>query len=332
MADPNELSETEKELHEAMKTEAPEAEDAEIAPEPGDEAEPEAAAPERDDKGRFAKKDAAEPEKAEGEPEDKPAAEDEASKKGMVPIQALDSERSKRREADTENAGLRQELDQLRAMLQQMQQPQQQTAQQAPEKMPDPVLDPEGHEAWLARKFEAMQQPYRQQQEQSRLQQQQQAQKTALLNFAKTHEDDFRGKYPDKDYDGALNFARQRVASNLRLMGYSAPEVEALVHQQEIATAAMCRERGLHPAAYVYNFALDNGFTEAAKAAPVEADEGENISRLEDARQRTATTANASGSARVAEKSADELARMSEDQLAKYAKDNPEAFKRAMGA
>lgn len=328
MADSTKLTESEQELVEAMKA-APETE----AEDTGDdyegddgeaEGEVEEPGPKRGPDGKFAKKEAEADDEGDDESEGEEAEPEVAAKPGMVPLQALASERQKRQEVDAEAAQLRAELNELRQMVSQFQQPQQHP-QQAPDEMPDPVLDPDAFKAWFAKREQALREPYaKQAEEQQRIQQQRQ-QIGELVRYAEAHEKAFKAEHADKDYEGALNFARQKVAESFRLMGEPEDRIPALVQQQELQTAAMAYERGINPAAYVYNYAKSNGFAEKAR-------DDDNIERLDDARRRTASTASAGGSARADEVTAESLARMSPEKLADFAKKNPEAFKRAMGA
>ena len=310
---PDELSDNETEMLEAMKAEPAAEEEIVVVDEETEAEEQEAAAEEttettaeRDEKGRF-----------------KPKVEKDEKPSPLVPIQALDSERGKRQESEASNAELRRELEELRQMVRERAEPQQETTVE----MPDPVVDPDGFRAAVNERLEKQAQPLNQLRELAVQQHQMQERDNKLFQYAKAHEQHFRTEYPDKDYDGALNFARSKYAENLKLLGYQDHELPAVISQQEREITALATQRGINPAAYVYNYAVSQGFEAQAKA---ETEPG-NITRLADAQKRTQSTAGASGAPRNEELSFERLATMSEGELAKLEETDPEAFKRALG-
>lgn len=314
MSRPDELSESETEMLEAMKGDPGTAEEETIVVDEETEAEEQEATPvDRDEKGRFKSK--AEESEAEADQEVEP----EAKEGPKVPLQALDSERYKRQEAEGANAELLRKIEALEAMVAQTQ-PQQPKPQ---DEMPDPVVDPQGFKTWLDARDQKQAEPMNQLQALAQQQHRQQAEMSQLRNYAAAHEDHFKKEYPDLDYDGALGYAREKAAQNWKLMGATDAELPGLVAQQEAEVTKMAAQRGINPAAYIYNFAVQNGYQAPAP------DTSGNITRLAEAQQRTQSTAGAGGQPRAEEYSVERLANMSEDELGKL---DPAIIAKAMGA
>lgn len=334
MGNPDDLTENEKELIEAMKSPPAEGEEVRFEDE-GDEGQEftEDEGPARDDKGRFAKKEAddpgpeSEPEKAaEPAPESKAEPDKDKLPDRMVPIQALDSERKRRQESDGENAQLRQQVAALEQRMAALTQPQQPAQQQ--DDIPDPITNEAGFKAWLLAQQEAAQRPYREMRERAAAAQRQEQEFATISNYTAQHEAAFRQQYPDNDYDGALDHAVKQVAHSLRMMGYSDADIPELVRRQQVETARMAYERGINPAAYVWNYAIQTGYRPVQKQ---DAD-GANVTRLAEVQQRTKSTASASGSARSDEITPEYLSRLSDAEFQRVYDKNPEAVARALGA
>lgn len=317
------LSEDEQELHEAMQvppSDEPEAEEAKTPP--------------RGPDGKFAKSEPEEPEaedeSEEAEPAQESAPEPEAEEpdKRYVPLDALHSERGKRKDAEAELADLRQQLQQLQQMVQRPQ-PQQPQPQAEAEEPPDPLVDKAGYDAYWHRKLAEVSKPIQEQREREQQQQQYQSAVQQLHQYAVEHEQEFRKEYGDRDYDGALGFMRDRTRKNLKLMGVPDGQLDQVLAQEEMKLTATAYQRGMNPAALVYNMALNSGFQPEAQASqPSEADK---VRRLGEAQKQTKSASGVSGAAREDEVSVEQLANMSQAELAKLTDKDPDLVRRLLG-
>lgn len=336
------ISENDQEMIDAMKV-SPAADEKVVVEDEGDEGQEfvtEEDGPQRGPDGKFVSKKAAkEPEEdageeagEEAEPDEEPAEGEQKLKPGTVPIQALDSERNKRREMDIENAALREQMSQLQAQLQALTAAQQpaQPAQPAAGELgaaPDPVLDPKAFSDWLAKREEALKQPYQEFQKAQQAQQQRQQALSTLTDYTTRHETAFRQTHPDKNYDAALQYAAEQVAEDFRMAGYPEAEIPAMVNRRRVEVAAQAYDRGIDPAGFIYNYAVRMGYKPPEQGQ----DDGDKIERLATVQQRTRSTAPAGGAARADEITAEALAKMSEAEFGRMWQKNPEAVKRALG-
>lgn len=320
MSDPNELTENEKELLEAMKA-APENDDSEaeaVEESESDAEEVQADGSERDERGRFKPKqkaeEQAEPEEAEPEPEEK--------HDRTVPLTVLMKERQRRSESEEQLRALREELSQLRETITP---PQPERADTAPDEMPDPVLDPAGFKSWMAAQHDQAVAPLRQQREQQERAAKIQQAHRALTGYASQAEDAFRKEYPDRDYDAALDFARQRAVTNARLFGVPDEKIGETVAQQEAQLVAQAYRRGVSPAALLWNYALQNGFQERP------AEQEDRIERLALTERKTRSVGSAAGRPREGDISLESVARMTDEEFAKLPPEKLEQIMAALG-
>lgn len=253
---------------------------------------------------------------------------------GTVPIQALDRERHKRTQAETELAEIRQKL----AAIEAAQRAAQQAAEfaqdarnrgiEAPKERPDPVTDPDGFFLWLEAQQAKAREPYEQLQRAVQQQQQRNQMLMQLKDFAASDEDNFRQQHPDKNYDEALEYARDIKAKELRLMGRSDHEIQQFMPQIEASVAEMARLYGISPAAYIWNYAHMHGYRPGGAPQGVQGNAGDNITRLAEVQRQTQSGAGRSGAPREDEISFERLANMSEEELARM---DEETIRRAMG-
>jgi hypothetical protein len=243
-----------------------------------------------------------------------------------VPLGALDeqrhkynAERDKRKDAETENAVLRDRLARLEA-----------PAPVAPEEVPDPVVDFDGWKVWYARQREADALPMRQMTEQMQLSRQQ----DGLRQFAAASEAEFSVKTPD--YPKALDFLREAKAKELRRWGIAEEEIPARVNAaaEWIVSEAHSREKNAGEMAYGYALAYgykadqSSGDANQAMREVMAEPAGDKIERLAKAQKETQSTSNAGGSAREEEWTAERLAGLSDAEMAKVPDD---VFRRVMG-
>lgn len=339
--DYEELSATEQELIEAQKTPDPDARvvagEDENAVEAEAEPEEKPKTPPRDETGKFTKAETdareapePEPEETDTESEARPAEQPspEEGDKRFVKLDALHAERLRRKDTETQLQELQQQFQQLTQALQQ-QKPPEQARQEQPDEPPDPVLDKPAFDAWLRNKIESVSQPYTQFQQAMTQTQQVSRAVEDLRNYATTHEQAFRTQHADKDYDGALGFAREKVAANLKLFGFNDGQIPQMVAQEEMKLTALAKQQNINPAALVYNWAIQNGYTpEQAKAQQSEAD---RVEKLGEAQRQTKSGAAATGSARSDDYTVEDLASMSEAKLAKVTRENPDLVRKLMG-
>lgn len=287
--------------------------------------------PARGDDGKFKKAEAAEADAAkveEAPAEAEPKADGE--KDGMVPIQALDRARQKENAAQAELAELRAEIAALKTAQQAAAQAPQQPAQQqpVPEERPDPVMDPDGFFRYMEAQRAKDRQPYEQLVAQAQQQQAANQQMMDLKNYAAADEAAFSQQYPDKDYNGALKFARDVKQREMRLMGYPEEHINQLMTQVEIGVAQTARHLGVSPAAYIWNYAMMHGYQPGGAQAAPQPDAGADITRLADVQRQTQSGAGRAGAPREDEMSVESLLRLSDDEFAKLSDDD---FRRAVG-
>lgn len=239
---------------------------------------------------------AAKPEKVEPEPEKV-----EAKVETTVPLGALDSERHKRKEAESRIAV-------LEAQFKELSQPKQE--EPVEDKMPDPVIDQSAFEAWMQRRDARMAQPIVAMAQQQHAQTQQAQHFSELRQFAAAGEASFRVE--KTDYDSALKHAQDMKGQEFRNYGFPEDQIPALVAHAEAGVATLARERGVNPAKIVYEYAMMTGYKQAAP----EASESDKMAKLKTTQAQTRSTATAGGTARDEEYTIEKLASMSEADLA----------------
>lgn len=259
----------------------------------------------------------AEKEAPEQEPPAEEARPEEERKPTTVPLQALDAERHKRRGVEDQ---LRELQDQLQQYIGEGQKPQ---GEEKSEPAPDPVTHPDEFKAWLGKQFEARQQPVAEFREHLDRAMQQQRATQELQGYARQGETVFRHEHSDRDYDGALRFARERRAEELKLWGYGEHEIPQLIAQTEAAVTAQARQRGVNPAAYIYNYAVMSGFKDGAQQP-----DADKVARLGEAQRQTQSAANAGGAPRQEEYTLERLEKMSDEEIANLPED---VWRKVMG-
>ncbi|MGA3799398.1 hypothetical protein ACPCYX_16755 [Pseudomonas fluorescens] len=185
--------------------------------------------------------------------------------KRMVPLGALQEERTKRQELQQQLAAHQEQLALLQQYQAQMQAYQQQLAAQqqqaAIDAIPDFDEDPRGHVEGVKHQFrqelENLRQGQAQQQAAARFQQE----VATIAPIVTQVENEFRGSNPD--YDVAFDYVLQHAEQNMRAQHPGASEAD----MRMIRTATMvqfnkeCLSRGINPAEHIYGRAQELGFT-----------------------------------------------------------------------
>jgi len=275
-----------------------------------DEGEPE---PEQEQDPEPVEAEAEEPEQA--AESEKPKAKEKPD--GFVPIGALHEAREKGKAAESENAELRRQMQELQQALQSIGRPAQ--AQQSDE-MPDPIISPNEFKDWLGRRMQAEREPVEQMRQQQAQQAQEQRRIAELSEYASTHEQAFRQEYPQADYDGALDHMIGLKTREMQMMGMPEARIAQELRNLRIGTVEYARQNGISPAAYVYNMAKLYGFQEKTTTAqPQQA--AQQVERLATAQKQTQSLAGASGRPRDDELTPTKIASMSEAEIAKLSDD-----------
>lgn len=259
-----------------------------------------------------------EPEAQEAEPEAKEPefkstrTDEQKPPEGFVPHQAMHAERVKRQE-------LEQRLKELEAKLSQ---PKEQEA--APEFV-DPLENPEGFRKYQEYQSKTLQERI---EAQERMYRQQQAQQQVIADVQRS-EAEFVAKTPD--YNSAVDHLYSSRVTELQNMGYGQQEIAAQVQRDAQAIYQAAKAIGMNPAEMAYMRAQSLGYRPASQAATpapqarTEADKVQALARAQDA----TSGVGGSGAPQEGALTIAQLAKMSEDELAKI----PEAdFKRVMGA
>jgi hypothetical protein len=216
-----------------------------------------------------------------------------------VPLGALDSERHKRKEVEARMAVLEEQL-------RRMQQPVEQKPA-APAEMPDPVLDPSAFQGWLNGQMAERSRPVQEMQHQHRVA----GAMSELRYFASSSEAQFSQEHPD--YGDALAHAQRMKAQEFRAYGFRDEEIPGQVAQVEAAITLLAKQRGVNPAAVVYEYAKMTGF----KGGAATGTDGDKIVKLAAAQRNTQSTAGAGGTQRMEEYTIERLAAMSHEDIAK---------------
>lgn len=215
---------------------------------------------------------------------------------GYVPHQAMHEERMRRRE-------LEQKLADLEAKWQEAQKP-----KAEPPKYVDPIEDPEGFRKWAEHaQSQASEQARAMQEAQQRA-----ATEQARIQQATRLEREFAAKTPD--YQDAAAFLLNSRVAELRSMGYDDTAIGAQIRQDTNALFDAATHIGMNPAELLYYRATQSGYAKAAPApspAPVE-----QMQAKARAQQQTRGLGSA-GAAQGGGYTAEQLAGMSEAELAK---------------
>lgn len=250
--------------------------------------------------------------------EEKPAkpAEEGKPPEGYVPHQAMHAERLKRQEIERKLAKLEEQLTS------------QQPAEEQPPKYVDPLEDPEGfrkYNEWQTKQLET-----RFEKQQEALQQQQRDRQ--VFADVQQSEAEFAQKAPD--YQDAVNHLYQTRATELQNMGYGDQEIKSTIAQDTMSLYQAAKQVGMNPAEFAYMRAQSLGYQPQAKGAPAQQaapqgqqGEAEKMQALSKAQEATSGIG-ASGAPQDGGLTVAQLAKMSEDEIAKI----PDAeFKKVMG-
>lgn len=197
-----------------------------------------------------------------------PEGEQPQGRKQLVPLGALQEERTKRQEKERE-------LEETRAMQQRMQERFNEMMMRlqgvqkeppAPEEdvIPDFHEDPAGHVEGLKRQFAREMEVLRQAvgQQQGMTQQQQHVQQ--LAQRATAAETEFRAKAPD--YDNAASFFQQRKMAEYQAFGLDAAQAQQQLARDCTGIVQGAVQRGANPAEVMYNLAKALGYSTQAPA------------------------------------------------------------------
>ena len=250
----------------------------------------------------------AEPETpAEAAPAPEPAPQPEAVKppEGFVPHGALHQEREKRKALEAEIAAIKASKEDAK-----------------PPEWADPVTDPEGHRAWLeyknsetTKQLEAIQNQTRQAEENKRLQ-----------DFAAQSAQEFIKTQPD--YPEAFAWATQQITTALTEQGHAMSEINGAIEGMVRENLVTAQRWGVNPAELLYFRAQKAGYKSAAPAPDTRKAE-EQVRAVERAQRATEGLGQGGGAAIKGEKTAEDLAEMSQ---AAFNELSEEDLRAAMGA
>jgi hypothetical protein len=226
--------------------------------------------------------------------EEAPAA-DAKPPKGYVPHEAMHKERMRRHE-------LEQKLAALEEQFRQAQQPKVEAPQYV-----DPIEDPEAFRRWAEHsQAQAMEQSRAVQEAQQRAMAEQ-----ARIQHAMQLEREFAARTPD--YQDAASFLLQSRVAELREMGYNDTQIAGQIRQDTNALFDAASHIGMNPAELLYYRAANVGYKKAAPApSPVPAQQMQAKANA----QRQTRGLGTSGSAQGGGYTAEQLAGMSEAELA----------------
>lgn len=234
------------------------------------------------------------------EPEFKSVREDKPPE-GFVPHQAMHAERLKRQEAEAKYAALEARLAKL------------ETPEEAPPQWVDPLEDPEAHRKWSEWNLQQTNKKIED------FQQQQAAQQKQLQETREVAEYEAQFKATTPDYSEAVQFLVDTRANELRGYGYDDATIRNQISVEARGLFEASKAAGLNPAQLVYLRAQEAGWK---KPQPKPAEPAQRMAALSEAQKNTqglgSTGAPAQGQLTVeqlADMSEAELAKLSEDQI-----------------
>lgn len=261
-----------------------------------------------------------EPERASAEPEPEPEPEPaEASDgaepefksrrakppEGFVPHGAFHAEREARKALEAKLAEIEKRL------------PQQQDKPAEPEFV-DPLVDPEGFRKWDEHRISKLEAKL-QAQEEARRQQEQQAQLVRRVDAA---EKEFA--QTTTDYRDAVAFLREQRIAELKAQAMSDQEIARQIGTDFTNIVQAAEMLGMNPAQIAYQRAQSLGWK--PKAA-----EAEKLAAAEKAERETRSISDAGGGAQRGKMTVEQFAALSEREMARFMRENPEEARRLSG-
>lgn len=242
---------------------------------------------------------------------------------GMVPTGALHQERERRKTAEAQFAELQRKLQEMEAKLSAM----------APKPaepeivVPDPILEPEAF-----RKFQIEQVKARAA-EAAEIRQQQEAYQRHHAMMARLNSDVAAFKATTPDYDAAFRHAVETRKSELAFYGNDEAQIAQQLEADVQALVTQAYAKGRNPAEMFYEYAQMRGYVKpAAVAAPNRAPAAQVVA-LAEAQRQTATIGTAGGPSSSGGITLEQMARMSERELAALPKGKmDDMLRKAMGA
>lgn len=250
------------------------------------------------------------------------AAGEEEGREKTVPHGAFHEERQRRKQAEEKARGLELEnakaIARLEALLQ-SNQPKDEPAPQPP-KVEEDIF---GAVDYQGRKIETVEQRL----ERFEKAEQEAAQQRQIQAATAAAEQEFIRDNPD--LLDAVNHLRAARSAELQVFGFTAEQAIQKIYQEERVLAAQALQRNQNPAALVYNWALQRGYSKKAPEAPRE-DPAKKLETLEAAQAANKTLSSAGGTAASGAITAMDLLKMSDGEFAAFRKSNPAKFRRIM--
>lgn len=197
----------------------------------------------------------------------------QAGKRQKVPLAALQEERAKRQNLETQlqqvqqhNQTMEQRFQQMLQMFQQQQQQQAPQQQQEAPQIPAFIDDPEGHVNGLRAQFEEQMRQLQEQNQQLVQARQQQSVVQELAQRSATYEEAFKAQNPD--YPQAVEFFAQRKALEYAALGANQYQINQQIQIDVARIAQLSLQQNKDPAQQMYALATALGYTKAAPVPP----------------------------------------------------------------
>jgi hypothetical protein len=281
------------------------------------------------------------PQDGEGE-EPEGEGETEGNKGQYVRREALRQERERRKSLQKELQEAREQRARLDERLRifaeanKAAQPKAETAQAEPEAVPDPEQDIFAYARHLEKQVNELRTGFKETQEQTRAREDGER----ILNSYKADAQQFAAREPA--FTDAYQHLYASRARELQFAGMTDPkQILATIAQDEIAIARQAIEMGVSPAERIYQIAQARGFTPkafepapdpAANAKPVGDTAAQKAERAAAGQRGPGRSLSAAGGAPAGGlPTVEQLAKMSEEDFNKFAKNNPSAVTALMG-
>jgi len=282
-------------------------------------------------------------ESEEEESTEEPKQERDPSKK-TVPHGAFHQEREKRKAAERSMAETRQKLDILSARFNDMLALVRGGGQESGDReasvedqlgpAPDKHTEPFKYMEWLERKQELLDgrlAGVEQHHQQTAEQQKQQAEINRAIEFGNNLANQFASSLEDPhDYAGAFQYAYQKRFEQLRMLNFDDSVIPGMIEREKTNGMMMCLRQKINPGQYLYHFAKSLGYKEGMYKEWNQKGTSSKLEKVKEGQKKFKSLGGGGGGKTTEPGSAEDVARMSEEDFQKWLRKNPRGLKKLM--